>query len=206
MVVQKNQGVQKIEEHSEVAKSFFTRALVSSMRIYPLKFEEIPSGYTGPILYTALLASVNTTIALAVPIVRAEAPWDTKSVLLRYFWGVLTWMLYFLLASFLSSYIGAKIAEIEHSSKQFGLVVSSLTYLCILNILWITGIDILVHIAGLAGSLLMSYYVRESYQESITYQSNRAKTIHDIWIFVYCIAFPYINNAAFTLIATSKTD
>lgn len=201
MVMQKGQGAQRIEEHRETAKSFFRKAFVSSMAIYPLKLDEIPSGYTSPILYIAVLASVNTLISLAT---RTKAPWDLNSMLLKYFWGVLTWLLYFLLACFVSSYVGAKIAKVEHSSKQFGLVVSSLTYIWILNILDVVKIDILAYVARLAGSLLMSYYIRESYRESITYQSARDSTIHDIWILVYCIVFPYINDATFLVTGISN--
>lgn len=198
MVVQKSQSTQEIQMHSDVAKSFFRKAFVHSMTVYPLKLDEIPSGYTSPILYTGMLSSINTAVALTVFVMGPDA-WDARDILLRYLSGATAWVLYFLLASFLSSWIGAKIAGTEHGSRQFGLVVSSLTYICILNALKVTSIDILVYMARLAGSLLMSYYIRESYQESVTYQSTRTNTIHGVWIFVCCILFPYINDVTFQL-------
>lgn len=198
MVVQKSQSRQRIEVHTSTAKSFFGMAFAHSMTVYPLKLDEIPPGYTSPVLYMGMLSSINTAVTLAV-LVMGPGTWSAKDILLKYLCGATAWALYFLLAVFLSSWIGAKIAGIEHGSRQFGLVVSSLTYISILNVLRVIDVEILMYIARLAGSLLMSYYIRESYQESVTYQNTRTSTIHGVWIFVYCILFPYINDVTFQL-------
>jgi len=177
-----------------VSAKYFYTAATHSLAIYPMNFKESPTGYTSPILYIILIASINSCIySIGRSLVKPILNHDIAQYMLLYLMCTSIWAISYILMVLLVSYLDSLIMKFDHSSQQFGMLASALTLLPILTIIFQFKNPIVQNILSLAAILLMNYYITSSYSASITHESNRTATIGSIISFVYCAFFCHLS-------------